>query len=350
MGGPSRSGRAGVTGGEDDAVVRALYQTYRAPLMAFVLRLTGGDRQHAEDVVQETMVRAWREAGRLDLTGPSLMPWLTSVARRIVIDEHRRKRARPAETGEDTVADTAVDDDTAATVLRVAVADAMRQLTSSHRQILNETILRDQTVNQAAETLGIPVGTAKSRVYYALRVLEVVLAERGLVPLTPAQAQPGTIEVPSTLMATAASGVVAGPWTTEPSLMLNLLPWHGQSMVPSLIWLTRQPWCVHTALNALNDPARGCVITMFSPLMILPPPSGTSAVVASAAEADAPPLAALLAAAPEAGGAVPAPGVAALLELGGGPSSPPLLASCVLQPASAAAHVTPAPISSARRL
>jgi RNA polymerase sigma-70 factor, ECF subfamily len=73
-----------------------------------------------------------------------------------------------------------VDDDTAATVLRVAVADAMRQLTSSHRQILNETILQDRTANEAAAALGIPVGTVKSRVHYALRVLEVVLAERGL--------------------------------------------------------------------------------------------------------------------------------------------------------------------------
>ena len=67
-------------------------------------------------------------------------------------------------------------------MLRVAVADAMRQLTSSHRQVLNETILRDQTVSQAAVALGIPVGTVKSRVHYALRVLEVVLAERGLGP------------------------------------------------------------------------------------------------------------------------------------------------------------------------
>ena len=182
MGGPSRSGPVGVTGGED-AIVTALYQAYWAPLMTFVLRLTGGDRQQAEDVAQETMLRAWREAGRLDLSGSSLMPWLTAVARRIVIDEHRRKRARPARAEESTVADLPVDDDTAATVLRVAIADAMRQLTSSHRQILNETILRDQTVNRAAEALGIPLGTAKSRVHYALRVLEVVLAERGLGPL-----------------------------------------------------------------------------------------------------------------------------------------------------------------------
>ena len=180
LGGRSRSGPAGVTGGEEDVDITALYLTYRAPLMAFVLRLTGGDRHRAEDVVQETMVRAWREAGRLDLSGPSLMPWLTAVARRIVIDEHRRKRARPAETGEGAVTDMPVDDDATATVLRVALADAMRQLTSSHRQILHETILRDQTVGKAAEALGIPVGTAKSRVYYALRVLEGVLTERGL--------------------------------------------------------------------------------------------------------------------------------------------------------------------------
>jgi RNA polymerase sigma-70 factor (ECF subfamily) len=72
LGGRSRSGPAGVTGGEDDAIITALYQKYRAPLLAFVLRLTGGDRQQAEDVVQETMVRAWHEAGRLDLSGPSL--------------------------------------------------------------------------------------------------------------------------------------------------------------------------------------------------------------------------------------------------------------------------------------
>ena len=182
LSGSYRSGWDEVTGGHDDAIITALYHAYRAPLMAFVLRQTGGDRQHAEDVVQETMVRAWREAGRLDLSGPSLMPWLTAVARRIVIDEHRRKRARPAESGEETTPDLSVDDSAGDTVLRVAVADALRQLTSSHRQAINETILRDQTASQAAVILGIPVGTVKSRVYYALRALQVVLAERGLLP------------------------------------------------------------------------------------------------------------------------------------------------------------------------
>ena len=56
---------------DDDAIVTALYRVYRDPLLAFVLRLPAGDREYAEDVVQETMVRAWREADRLDQPGPA---------------------------------------------------------------------------------------------------------------------------------------------------------------------------------------------------------------------------------------------------------------------------------------
>jgi RNA polymerase sigma-70 factor (ECF subfamily) len=146
------------------------------------MRLTAGNRAQAEDVVQETMLRAWREAGKLDLTEPSLMPWLTTVARRIVIDDHRRRQARPIEMADVELANLPAEDVTAATDRCLVVADALRALSPLHRQVLNETILRDRTVNQAAEVLGVPVGTVKSRVYYALRALQVVLAERGVPP------------------------------------------------------------------------------------------------------------------------------------------------------------------------
>ena len=188
---PGRAQRAGAAAGasagagrpaEDDAIVTALYQQYREPLMTFVMRLTAGNRAQAEDVVQETMLRAWREAGKLDLSEPSLMPWLTTVARRIVIDDHRRRQARPIETADAELANLPAKDDTAAADHRLVVADALRALSPLHRQVLNETILRDRTVNQAAEVLGIPVGTVKSRVYYALRALQLILAERGVPP------------------------------------------------------------------------------------------------------------------------------------------------------------------------
>jgi RNA polymerase sigma-70 factor (ECF subfamily) len=165
---------------DDDAIVTELYRRYRVPLMAYVLRLTAGDRQQAEDVVQETMLRAWRQSGRLDLTEPSLMPWLATVARRIVIDDKRRKSARPAETGDGMLENAPAADTTEDMLRKVLVAEALQSLTPAHREVLNETILRDRTVNQAADALGIPVGTVKSRVYYALKALRLVLAERGV--------------------------------------------------------------------------------------------------------------------------------------------------------------------------
>jgi len=183
QGGGAGSGEGRHTGAaSDDVMVTELYRRYRGPLLLFVLRLTAGDRQQAEDVVQETMVRAWREARRLDLSERSLMPWLATVARRIVIDEQRRRRARPTEIGGAEVVEIApaAADETDHLLRKVLVIEALQALSAPHREVLNETILRDRTVNQAAEVLGVPVGTVKSRVYYALKALRVVLAERGV--------------------------------------------------------------------------------------------------------------------------------------------------------------------------
>src|SRR6185312_5551465 len=82
-------------------------------------------------------------------------------------------------------------------------------------------------------------------------------------------------------MLTGASADAAGPVTTEPLAMLNLLPWHGQLTVPPDTSETVQPWWVHIAVNASNEPARGWVITIFLSARILPPPAGTSEVRAS---------------------------------------------------------------------
>src|SRR4051794_19265970 len=80
--------------GEADCFSQMLYDRYFDVLRAFVLGLTGGHRQLAEDVVQETFVRAWQHAEELS-ADPSrgLMPWLTTVARRIAHNEHRRRQA-----------------------------------------------------------------------------------------------------------------------------------------------------------------------------------------------------------------------------------------------------------------
>ena len=64
-------------------------------LLAYVQRLVHGDRQLAEDIVQETLLRAWRHAG--SVPPESRRPWLFVTARHLVIDAYRARRSRPAE-------------------------------------------------------------------------------------------------------------------------------------------------------------------------------------------------------------------------------------------------------------
>jgi len=170
------------TADHEDTLVRMLYEEHAGPLLMFVLRLTGGDRQRAEDIVQETLLRAWRNAHRLGAQGQqSLRPWLVTVARRIAIDDHRSVSARPPETYDrelESFPSTA--DDTDRVLQLMTVTDALRTLSQSHREILVETYFRGRTVPEAAEVLGLPLGTAKSRVYYALRALRTALQQRGV--------------------------------------------------------------------------------------------------------------------------------------------------------------------------
>ena len=177
--GPQRSQRPT---GRDEALMRALYAEHADALIAFVLRLTRGDRQRAEDIVQETLLRAWRNADTLkDWQRTSPRPWLVTVARRIAIDGYRSENARPPETfGRDVDTYPGISDETERVVRSMTVVQAMRDLTPSHREILLETYFHGRTTQEAADTLGLPLGTAKSRVYYALRALRVALQQRGV--------------------------------------------------------------------------------------------------------------------------------------------------------------------------
>src|SRR4051794_4512772 len=84
---------------DGELAVAQLYRTYHRPLLVFVSRITGGDPHLAEDVVQETMVRACQRMDRLKQETGSLMPWLATVAHRIVVEHQRRRASRSQETG-----------------------------------------------------------------------------------------------------------------------------------------------------------------------------------------------------------------------------------------------------------
>lgn len=164
--------------GQPDSLLKSLYREHGPAVLTFLLAHTGGDRHWAEDVLQETMLRAWHHASTLDIGQRSLRPWLFTVARRIAIDGIRRRRVRPTEV-DLTVLETATPtvDETDNTLLAVIVAGAVGRLPRPHRVVVTEMYLRGRSARDTAERLGIPVGTVKSRAHYALRTLRAHLTD-----------------------------------------------------------------------------------------------------------------------------------------------------------------------------
>jgi RNA polymerase sigma-70 factor, ECF subfamily len=164
----------------DEALVRALYSEHAGPLLRYALHLTSGDRQRAEDIVQETLLRAWLHPEAI--SERPARPWLFAVARNLAVDAYRARRARPREVGEGALDLVAAPDEADRALESWAVADALRSLRPEHRGVLLETYYRGRSVAEAASALGIPAGTVKSRTFYALRALKLELEERGLAP------------------------------------------------------------------------------------------------------------------------------------------------------------------------
>ncbi|WP_203718588.1 sigma-70 family RNA polymerase sigma factor [Asanoa siamensis] len=135
-------------------------------VLAYAASLTG-DRAGAEDVLQETVVRAWRHRDKLAAGQGSLRGWLLTVARNLVVDDVRRSR------GTQPVASlpAARCDHAESVVDAVAVATAMRRLPPAHREVLYHVYWQDRSVAETAAALGVAEGTVKSRSHYALRAL-----------------------------------------------------------------------------------------------------------------------------------------------------------------------------------
>lgn len=173
-----RSERRGVTTLPDsqkstETFVRALYDDMAEPLFWFVLRLTG-DRVRAEEIVQETLVRAWRRIAHPNTGTDKLRGWLFTVARNLVTDLWRSDAARPVTVcDEQALRTTPADDQLEKAVQHWALADALNQLRPEHRDVLIAIYFDSNSIAEAAHRLGIPPGTVKSRTHRALRALRL---------------------------------------------------------------------------------------------------------------------------------------------------------------------------------
>jgi RNA polymerase sigma-70 factor (ECF subfamily) len=159
----------------DERDVREAYAAHAAELYGFAVRSLD-DSGLAEEAVQETFLRAWRAGERFDPQIGSLRTWLFAILRNVVIDLGRARAARPklAEGGVEPSVEPLGE-----ALLAWQVEEAMGRIGEQHRRVLIETYYRGRPYAEVAEELGVPEGTVKSRVYYGLRALRVVLEEMG---------------------------------------------------------------------------------------------------------------------------------------------------------------------------
>jgi RNA polymerase sigma-70 factor, ECF subfamily len=171
---------------EHDEDVRVAYAAYGGELYRFALRSLG-DTGAAQDVVQETFLRAWRSADRYDPELASLRVWLFAIARNLVIDQARRVSTRPwlqapADQADIETAAGARPDPSDALLRGWVVEEALRRIGAEHRHAIVETYLRDRPYAEVARELGIPVPTLRTRVFYALKALRKVMDEMEVTP------------------------------------------------------------------------------------------------------------------------------------------------------------------------
>lgn len=167
-----------VTGRSADELLATLYREHGDALTRYVQHLTR-DGHTVDDVVQETMVRAWQRPAVLERAPDSARAWLFTVARNLVVDDARSARSR-REHGTEQPVDRVESDRTDAVLDRIVVADALASLGPDHRRVVVDAYWLGHTVPEIARRHDVPEGTVKSRLHYGLRALRLALQERGV--------------------------------------------------------------------------------------------------------------------------------------------------------------------------
>jgi RNA polymerase sigma-70 factor (ECF subfamily) len=167
--------------GPEAALMKALYDEHAAVLWRYALRLTG-DASQAEDVVQETLLRARQHPEVIGDAGRSARPWLFSVARHLIIDDRRSARHRHVVSSLDnsSAPEQFTPDEVNTALDRLLIADAMTQLSAEHQAVIERSYYRGWTTAQVAADLQIAEGTVKSRLHYAVGALRLTLQEMGV--------------------------------------------------------------------------------------------------------------------------------------------------------------------------
>lgn len=163
----------------DEADIRSFYREHGGELFGLAYRSLG-DRGLAEEIVQETFVRAWRSRERFDERRGSRRTWLFAIARNLITDAARARRSRPklASPGaQERTERSSGGDPTERVAKEMVLWEAVGRLREEHQVVVTEVHYRGRSYAELSEELDVPVGTLRSRAFYALKSLCLILEE-----------------------------------------------------------------------------------------------------------------------------------------------------------------------------
>jgi RNA polymerase sigma-70 factor, ECF subfamily len=169
---------------DDEELMTALYTEHYGVLLSFISRYVR-DRHRAEDLVQETLLRAWKHIDQIDASEADqrgTRAYLLTIARNCVTNAWRADQRRPQLVeGEATINALPSADSVDAMIEGWLVSEALDRLSLDHRTVVRSLYYEGRTVADTAQRLSLPEGTVKSRAYYAVRALRVAFEEMGVL-------------------------------------------------------------------------------------------------------------------------------------------------------------------------
>ena len=167
-----------MVGGQREAALQELHDRHASELWRFAMRLTH-DRQLSEDVVQEVLLKAWKDPSLGQRDEAAARAWLFTASRNLIIDRWRSAASRHEQRIEEPPEES-VGDATSVVLDRWLIAEALSSLSAEHRSVISAAYYEGRSVADISARLRIPEGTVKSRLHYGLRTLRLALQEKGV--------------------------------------------------------------------------------------------------------------------------------------------------------------------------
>ena len=161
--------------------MQVLFARHHARIYRFVLRLLGSEAL-AEDVTSEVFLDVWRQAHRFEARS-AVTTWLLAIARYKALAELRRRPEPPWDEESMDASDPADDPEATFAVKHRGeiLRNCLTRLSPRHREIIDLVYYHEKSVQEAADILGVPGNTVKTRMFHARKKLSELLEARGVV-------------------------------------------------------------------------------------------------------------------------------------------------------------------------